>query len=257
MKIATFNVNSIRSRMEAVLDWLGENSPDLLCIQETKVQDHEFPALPFRQAGYYVVFKGGKSYSGVALLSKYRPERVSFGLDDGKDADESRLLYAKAGPVHVVNTYVPQGRAVDHPMYRYKLQWFKRLRAYFQRRLSPRARVVWVGDLNVAPDPIDIHNPEKQENHVCYHKSVRKAFKRVMEWGFVDVFRKHHPEAGQYTYFDYRTRDAVKRGMGWRVDHVLATRSLARRSKDSFIDLKPRLQKHASDHTVLAAEFDI
>lgn len=257
MKIATFNANSIRSRLNVILAWLQAHRPDVLCVQETKVQDHEFPREPLQRHGYHVVFRGQKSYNGVALLSREKPSSVRFGLDDGKQADDTRLLYARVAGVHVVNTYVPQGRDIEHAMYAYKLEWFKRLRSYFQRHFSTRKRVVWTGDMNVAPEPIDVHNPEQQAHHVCYHSQVRRAFAQTCGWGFVDVFRRHHPEAGHYTFFDYRTPNAVTRGMGWRVDHLLATPTLARRCTNCTIDLKPRHQPKPSDHTFLVADFDL
>lgn len=257
MKIATFNANSIRSRLGIVLDWLKAHKPDVLCIQETKAEDKDFPSLAFAGSGYNVIFRGEKSYNGVALFSVEKPSEISFGFDDGGKADETRLLCAKVGNVHVVNTYVPQGREIDHPMYQYKLEWFKRLKAYFGKHFTPNTRLVWVGDLNVAPQAMDIHNAEEQEEHVCYHVDVRKAFADTVGWGFVDVFRKHHPEPGQYTYFDYRTINAVQRKMGWRVDHILATPALAAKSTDSYIDLKPRMLDKPSDHTFLVAEFDV
>ncbi|MBA4387276.1 MAG: exodeoxyribonuclease III [Verrucomicrobia bacterium] len=257
MKIATFNANSIRSRLDIVLAWLGEQKPDVLCVQETKVVDNDFPSLAFTEAGYNVVFRGEKSYNGVCIISKSKPANVSFGLDDGEQADETRLAYARIGSVHVVNTYVPQGREIDNPMYPYKLKWLARLKKYFDRHFTPRDNVVWLGDMNVAPEAIDIHNAEQQADHVCYHVDVRKAFADTVAWGYVDVFRKHHPEPGQYSFFDYRTINAVKRNMGWRVDHIMATKPLATLCTDAFIDLKPRLKEKPSDHTFMAAEFRI
>lgn len=257
MKIATFNANSIRSRLEVVLGWLKANNPDVLCIQETKVTDDLFPASAFHDAGYSVVFRGQKSYNGVCLISRQPAIDVSFGLDDGGQPDESRLVSARVGPVWIINTYVPQGREIDHEMYGYKLEWFRRLRKYFERHFKSTQKVVWVGDLNVAPEEKDIHNASEQADHVCFHVDVRKAFEAAKNWGFKDVFRKHHPEPGQYTFFDYRTIDAVKRGMGWRVDHILATASLAAKSTDCHVDLEPRLAAKASDHTFLVAEFDL
>lgn len=255
MKIATFNVNSIRSRMGILLDWLKANHPDVMALQETKVMDDDFPVEPIRAAGYHVVYKGEKSYNGVAILSLKEPEKVRFGLDDGGPADVARLAYAKIGNLHVVNTYVPQGRDIEHEMYRYKIGWFERLRHYFERHFASTDQVIWTGDFNVAPTPIDIHNSEQQANHVCYHVAVRQAFAQTVDWGFEDVFRKHHPEVGQYTFFDYRQRDAVKRGLGWRIDFIMATPPLAARSVGAGIDLAPRLAEKPSDHTVLTAEF--
>ena len=255
MKIATFNVNSIRSRLPIVIAWLDKNKPDVLCMQETKVQDHEFPAAAFTEAGYQVVFRGEKSYNGVAVASLTKPSKISFGFTDGGSPDESRLLIAKISEIFVINTYVPQGREIENAMYQYKLEWFERLRKLFEKQFKPDDKIVWAGDFNVAPEAIDIYNAPMQENHVCYHKAVREAFAQAKQWGFVDIFRKYHPEPGQYSYYDYRTLNAVQRKMGWRVDHILATAPLARKSKDCYIDLKPRLEPKCSDHTVMTAEF--
>jgi exodeoxyribonuclease-3 len=254
MKIATFNVNSIRPRLEVVLDWLTKHKPDVLGLQETKVQDADFPALPLLNAGYQVIYRGEKSYNGVALLTKIKPTEFRFGLDDGGPPDETRLVTAKVGAVQIVNTYVPQGREIDHPMYQYKLEWFRRLRAWFDKHFTPATPLVWIGDLNIAPEAKDIYNAEEQVNDVCYHEAVRREFAATVGWGFVDVFRKHHPEAGQYSYYDYRTPNAVQRKMGWRVDHILATRVLAAKSVNAEIDLAPRLGTKPSDHTVMLAE---
>lgn len=257
MRIATFNANSIRTRLNLIVTWMTQHHPDILCLQETKVEDAVFPALPFVTAGYHVAFRGEKAYNGVAIVSRKKPHLVQFGLDDGGSRDETRLIYARWGPIHVVNTYVPQGRDIEHPMYTYKLEWFRRLRAYWDRHFTPRMKVAWVGDLNVAPDYIDIHNAQEQEQHVCFHSAVRQRFAETVAWGFVDVFRKHHPEPGLYTFFDYRTPRAVERNLGWRVDHILATPPLAARSRDAFIDLESRRARDASDHAFLVADFNV
>jgi exodeoxyribonuclease-3 len=257
MKIATFNANSIRSRLDIVLSWLADHRPDVLCLQETKVVDSLFPAQPFTDAGYHVVFKGQKAYNGVAIVSRIKPAGVGTGLDDGGQPDETRLITAKIGPVRIVNTYVPQGRTIDDPMYAYKIEWFRRLKNYFERRFTPRMNLIWLGDLNIAPAGEDIHNADQQEKHVCYHVDARNAFEDTRAWGLHDVFRKHHPEPGQYTFFDYRTPGAVKRGEGWRIDHILTTRRLAAKSTDCYIDLEPRMKEKPSDHTFLVAEFAV
>ena len=258
LKVATYNANSIRARMALILDWLGKESPDVLCVQETKVQDKDFPAEPIQEAGYHVVFKGQKSYAGVAIISREEPQEVAFGIDDGEKPDEARLIRAVIGGVSVVNTYVPQGRDTESEHYQYKLRWFERLRAFFKHHYAPDQLLVWMGDLNVAAEPIDVYNPQGIEGHVCYNPEVRAALAQVRGWGFVDVFRQHHPgEAGQYTYYDYRARDAVERGVGWRVDHVLATQPLAEKSTASWIDVEPRRAERPSDHTFLIAEFSL
>ncbi|MDA0577239.1 MAG: exodeoxyribonuclease III [Verrucomicrobia bacterium] len=257
MRIATFNANSIRMRLPVILEWLQQNQPDVLGIQETKVEDALFPADPIRAAGYEVVFRGQKSYNGVALITKVAPTDVHFGIDDGGQADEPRLVCAKVNGVTVLNTYVPQGREIDHEMYLYKQAWFRRLRAFFERHFTPETPVVWIGDLNVAPTPLDVHNPADQAKHVCFHEDVQRAYAETLAWGFEDVFRRHCPEPGLFSFFDFRTPNAAKRKMGWRIDHILATPPLAARSKKAWIDLAPRLREKASDHTFVAADFDL
>ncbi|MBC7223410.1 MAG: exodeoxyribonuclease III [Anaerolineae bacterium] len=255
-RVATFNANSIRSRMPLVLDWLREHGPDVVCFQETKVQDSEFPVEPFVEAGYHVVFRGQKGYAGVAIASKEEPADVAFGLDDGGEPDEARLARVTVRGIPIVNTYVPQGRSPDSPHFQYKLEWLARLRDYFARHFSPEEPLLWVGDFNVAPEEIDVHDPQRLRLHVDFHPEARAALERVREWGFVDLFRLHHPgEPGQYTFWDYRVRGAVERGLGWRVDHIWATRPLAEKCVDAWIDVEARLAERPSDHTFLVAEF--
>ncbi|MCF7838569.1 MAG: exodeoxyribonuclease III [Candidatus Marinimicrobia bacterium] len=255
-RVATFNANSIRSRLAVVLEWLAAHVPDVLCLQETKVTDDLFPAAAFEAAGYPVVYRGQKSYNGVAICARTAPDRVQYGFDDGGPADASRLICASWGAVTVLNTYVPQGRALDHEMYAYKLEWFRRLRALLDRQARPDAAWLWAGDMNVAREPRDVHHPERMTQHVCYHADVRRAFEDTLGWGFTDVFRERHPEAGQYTFYDYRDREALAKGHGWRIDYLLASPPLAARLRDAFIDLAPRRQPKCSDHTFLVADFD-
>jgi len=255
--IATYNVNSVRSRMHILIPWLDKTSPDIVCLQETKVQDPEFPVLPFQEVGYHVAFKGQKSYNGVAILSKSEASNVIHGFADGGPADEPRLMAAEIGGIAVVNTYVPQGRDVDHEMYQYKLEWFVRLRGFFETHFIPDQPVVWVGDINVAPTDIDVHDPKRLLGHVCFNPRVTEALKLVTDWGLIDVFRKHVPESGHYTYYDYRARNGIADGKGWRIDHIQATKPMADRSINSWIDLEPRLADKPSDHTPLMAEFEM
>lgn len=256
MKIATYNINSIRSRIDALSAWLAENQPDILCLQETKVQDSEFPMEAVKATGYHVVFKGMKAYNGVAILSRKKPDDVLAGLDDGGPADEPRLIRARYGDLHVVNTYVPQGRDIEHEMFTYKIEWLKRLRAYFDRHFTLQDKLIWVGDLNVAIQPIDVYNPEARAKHVCYHADAREALKFCQAWGFQDVFRKYHPEGGHYTFFDYRTIDSLGKGQGWRIDYIMASPAMLDHTRDCRIDLEPRRLPKASDHTYMVAEFN-
>ncbi|MFC1683297.1 exodeoxyribonuclease III [Candidatus Zixiibacteriota bacterium] len=256
IRAATFNVNSIRVRMEILLGWLQENEPDILCLQETKVQDPDFPVDPIKKAGYHVVFKGQKAHAGVAIISREKPENVAWGLDDGGPPDEARLIRATIAGIAVVNTYVPQGRSPDSEQFEYKLRWLARMKDFFERNYSLDDPLLWMGDLNVAREPIDVHDPVRLKDHVDFHPLAREALEKVRGWGFVDVFRKHHPnEPNQYSYYDYRALQPIERGTGWRVDHIFATLPLTQRSIDSWIDLEPRKRSRPSDHTVLAADF--
>jgi len=254
--IASWNVNSIRSRLPLVLEWLHQNRPDVLCLQETKTDDKNFPVEQIREAGYQVVFKGDRGYSGVAIISQAEPQQVRFGIG-GREPDESRLAAALIDGVHVVNTYVPQGRDPQSEHFQYKLKWFDRLLDFFKKNYSPGQMLAWVGDLNVAPEDIDVHSPKRLRGHVDFHPEAQKKLARVMDWGFEDVFRKHQPGEGQFTFFDYRVRGALDKGLGWRVDHILATAPLAQKSVKAWIDLKPRRAKKPSDHTPIAVTFKL
>ena len=255
MKIATWNVNSIRRRLPILLDWLARHQPDVLCLQETKVQDSEFPAAEIQNAGYHSRFRGMKGYNGVATLSRTEPESVLYGLCEGPDSEDVRILQTVHSGIAIVNTYVPQGYKIGTDKYAFKLQWFQRIRTYFDQRLDPAAPVIWTGDLNVAPEPIDVYHPDRRVNDVDFHIDARNAFAHAVAWGFVDVFRKLHPDRVQYTYWDY-FRNAFERNFGWRIDHILATTPLAARCREADVDLEPRRASAASDHTVAWAEFD-
>jgi exodeoxyribonuclease-3 len=254
MKVASFNVNSIRMRLEVVLGWLSQHQPDVLCVQETKVQDVDFPREAFEGSGYNYVFKGEKKYNGVAIFSKDEINNVQFGFAD-EPKDEARLIKAEINGIAIVNTYVPQGYSPESEKFEYKLRWFKRLGQYFKKNFKPNDAVVWVGDLNIAPEGIDVYDPDSLFGHVCFHPEVHKALKKVMEWGFVDVFRMHCKEAGQYTFWDYRM-NAFRRNLGWRLDHIMTTEVLANKSTACYIDKEPRLVEKPSDHTPIIAEFD-
>jgi exodeoxyribonuclease-3 len=255
MKVASFNVNSLRARLPVVLDWLARQSPDVLCTQETKVQDVDFPKDQFDKTEYRYVFKGQKSYNGVAIFSTSQMINVQCGFDD-EPKDQARLIRADIGGIVIVNTYVPQGYMPDSDKFQYKLNWFRRLHAYFHDNFKPTDPVLWVGDLNIAPEPKDVYDPDSLLGHVCYHPDVHTELKKVMAWGFVDLFRMHCDEPGQYTFWDYRLRDSFRRNLGWRLDHIMATKTLAQKCTACYIDKDPRLADRPSDHTPIVAEFD-
>jgi exodeoxyribonuclease-3 len=255
-KVTTYNCNSVRARLKLVLGWLEHEAPNVLCLQETKVQDADFPVEAFQGIGYHLAFRGQKAHAGVAIVSKEEPQDVVFGLDDDGEPDEARLARATMGGLTVINTYVPQGRTTDSPHFQYKLDWFRRLRAFFDRHFAPQDSILWVGDFNVAPEPIDVYDPKRLAKHVDFHPDARAALDEVRAWGFVDVFRLHHPEEpDQYTFWDYRVPNSLERGMGWRVDHIWATKPLADKSTSASIDVEARKAEKPSDHTLLTAEF--
>jgi exodeoxyribonuclease-3 len=265
VKIATFNCNSVRVRLGQIASWLAREAPDVLCLQETKVQDQDFPVAAFRNAGYHVVFRGRKAYAGVAIASREEPREVAFGLgcgsgfspDDCGEPDEDRLIRAAIGGVTVVNTYVPQGRSADSPHFASKLEWLRRFRRLLEREYSPAEPLVWCGDLNVAPEPIDVHDPKRLKEHPDFHPLARAALEEVRAWGFTDVYRLFFPNApGHYTFWDYRFKGTLERNAGWRVDHIWATRPLTERARRAWIDVKARRAERPSDHTFVVAEFD-
>ncbi len=255
MKIASFNVNSLRIRLSGVIGWLGENRPDVLCVQETKVQDVDFPIEAFKRTKYKYVFKGQKSYNGVAIFSKTEIKNVRFGFSS-EPKDEARLITTEIAGLVVVNTYIPQGYLPESEKFQYKLKWFERLLKFFKKNFDPADPIVWVGDFNVAPQPIDVYDPKGLLGHVCFCPEVTEALNKVVKWGFVDVFRMHCSEAGQYTFWDYRLPNSFKRNLGWRLDHIMATMPLAEKCTNCYIDKKPRTAEKPSDHTPIIAEFD-
>jgi exodeoxyribonuclease-3 len=255
--VASFNVNSVRSRLEVLVPWLRQQQPEVLCLQEIKVETALFPAAEFEQLGYRLAVLGQKGYAGVAIASRAPLADVAFGLADGQPSEEARLVRARVRGVNIVNTYVPQGREIASEHFQYKLQWLTRLRRFFEKHYTPRQKILWCGDINVAPAELDLHDPKGNLNHVCFTAEVRAAFSRVAEWGFIDVFRRHHPEPGLYSFFDYRVRDALKRGLGWRVDLIMATPPLAAKSIDCRIDTGPRTAARPSDHCPVVAEFEL
>ena len=257
MKIATYNVNSIRIRLDTIIAWLEKHKPDVLCIQETKCEDEAFPALILKSTGYHLHYRGMKSYNGVAVLSRIRPDAVFYGFDDQlPEIDDVRLMRVVVAGLPIINTYVPNGYKIGTPQHEYKLTWFARLRRYFARHLSPERPALWCGDMNVAPEPIDVHSPEKHLRHVCFHQTVRDAYKDALSWGFVDVFRCLHPDKQQFTFWDYLRPSSLEQNKGWRLDHILATQCLAERCRQVEVDTEPRRSARASDHTFVWAQFD-
>ncbi len=226
-----------------------------MCLQETKVQDSEFPVATLEAAGYHSCFRGMKSYNGIATLTREKPQNVIHGLHKDDASEDVRILQVVVGGIPIINTYVPQGKSITSDKYASKLLWFKHLQQYFQTHLDPAEPAIWLGDLNVAPEPIDVYHPDRRVKDVDFHIDARNAFKETCGWGFIDVFRQHYPERVQYTYWDY-FRNAFENNWGWRIDHILATTPLASRCSAVDVDMEPRKLPGASDHTVVWAEFN-
>jgi len=256
MKLATFNTNSIRARMGIIADWLERENPDVLCLQETKVQDKDFPADPFRDLGYQSAFSGQKSYNGVAIISRLPLDEIRMNLYGEADED-ARFMSARIHDIPLMNVYVPQGFAPGTEKFQYKLRWLEDLLAHVKKNHDPALPLIMVGDFNVALEPIDVYDPEGLRGEVGFHPKEQGIFREYLAWGLVDIFRKHQPGGGHYTFWDYRIPNAFKRKMGWRIDYILATGPLAEKSESAWIDTEPRTRQKPSDHTFLVAEFQL
>ena len=262
MKIATWNVNSIRTRVEHAADWLRQNPVDVLCLQETKVVDADFPRSPFEQMGYHIYLSGQKAYNGVALLSRPSLDDVSTGFTPilGIEAmpelplldEQKRVITGVVDGIRIVNLYVPNGSAVGSEKYEYKLCWLKVLREYL-RALPPTPLCV-CGDFNIALEDRDIHNPSGRANKIMASDPERQALREILSLGLADAFRKFTTEGEHFSWWDYRA-GSFRRNSGWRIDHQYLTAELYERSKSCTIDVAPRKLPKPSDHTPVVVEF--
>ena len=254
MKIATWNVNSIRSRLERLLIWLEKSQPDVVCLQELKATDADFPYGAIREAGYHTAVYGQKVYNGVAILSRVGAAVAHRGMDDDVEDPQARFLAVEISGIHVISAYVPNGQVVGTEPYAYKLQWLQRLRAYLERHFTPQMPVVVCGDLNVARDEKDVAHPAKWAQSVLFDGGSRQALEHLLAWGLVDVFRQRHPEGGLYSWWDYRML-AFPKNDGLRLDYILATVPLAKRCAGAEIDRQERKGEKPSDHAPVWAVF--
>lgn len=254
MKFASWNVNSIRVRLPQVLDWLAVEQPDVLCLQETKVPDAEFPFEAFRGAGYEAIANGQRTYNGVAIVSRTQPENIVREIAT-VDSEQKRVLAASYGGVRVVNVYVPNGSEVGSEKYAYKLGWFAGLKSWLRGELEQWERLVVLGDFNVAPDDRDVHDPEAWRGSVLVSDAERTALRELVDLGLVDIFRNHEQPAESFSWWDYRAA-AFRRNHGLRIDLILCSRSMVPRCRKSWIDKGPRQVERPSDHAPVIAEFD-
>jgi exodeoxyribonuclease-3 len=255
MKIATWNVNSIRKRLDRVTAWLAEHQPDVLCIQETKVEDPLFPRAELEAAGYQTLYHGQKTYNGVALLGREPLRNPIKGFGDGGDDGQARFLVAEVGELRVGSVYVPNGQAVGSEKFRYKLAWLARWRRWLSTHGDPTAPLVLCGDFNVAPDDRDVHDPVAWKDQVLCHPDERAALAEICTWGLSDTFRLHNQDAGHYTWWDYRQLGFPK-NLGLRIDFILCSAPLAARCRSVTIDRNARKGKEPSDHAPVIAEFE-
>jgi exodeoxyribonuclease-3 len=256
MIVATWNVNSVRAREERLLAWLARHGPDVLCLQELKTEDAGFPHDRVRAAGYHAAVLGQRTYNGVAVLSRAAPTEIDRGLafPDGTTDPQARYIAARIDGVWVVSVYVPNGQVVGSEKWGYKLAWLRQLRAQLERRFDRGTAVALCGDFNVAPDDLDVARPDEWRGTVLCHADARAAFAAVAAWGLCDVVRRHHPGGKQYSWWDYRGL-GFQRNNGLRIDHVLATESLAARCTRAWIDRDERKGDKPSDHAPVVAEF--
>ncbi len=263
MKVITWNVNSVRTRLDRLLGVLERHQPDALCLQELKCMDAKFPIEEIREAGYHAAVHGQKTYNGVAILSKAEPQdvRTTLGGDhkpgiEGGDTldDQARCISAVIAGVRVISVYVPNGHTVGSEKWDFKLAWYGRLRALLDRDFDPAQPLVLCGDFNVAPDDADVAKPEKWADSVLCVDAIRDALRTVTDWGLSDTVRLHHPEGGPLTWWDYRQL-AFPKGDGLRIDHIYATQPLAARCTGATVDRNERKGKQPSDHAPVIAEF--
>lgn len=259
MKIATWNVNSIRSRLEHVTEWLQVNPVDVLCLQETKVVDENFPRSPFEEMGYHLYISGQKSYNGVALFSQSPMSEVSMGFVPVLGAEvaefdaQKRVITGILGDIRIVNLYVPNGSSVGSEKYEYKLEWLNVLRQYLQCLLDKPQEICICGDFNIALEDRDVHRKTKPDD-IMASPAEREALQKVLELGFVDVFRKFTEEGGHYSWWDYRA-GSFPRNRGWRIDRHYLTAQLCDRATGCTIDPTPRKLTKPSDHAPVIVEF--
>jgi exodeoxyribonuclease-3 len=259
LTLATWNVNSLKVRLPHLLDWLGTHGVDIVCLQETKLVDEQFPLAALQQAGYAAVYSGQKTYNGVALLVRHGLSADAGDLVTalpGFEDPQKRLIAATVGGVRVVCAYFPNGQSVGSDKYDYKLRWIGALTAWVREELARHPRFVLAGDFNIAPEDRDVHDPKAWQGQVLFSEPERQAFRDFLALGFVDSFRLFEQPERSYTWWDYRML-AFRRKMGLRIDHVLLSRALAPHCTACTIDVEPRRREQPSDHAPVIATLDL
>ena len=255
MKLATWNVNSLKVRLPQVLDFLAVHKPDVLCLQETKLEDDKFPVLDILSAGYQVVFSGQKTYNGVAILSLQAPQEVTIGIADFDDP-QKRVIAVLINGVRVVCVYIPNGESVTSEKYGYKLDWLRRLNSCLKMELEKYPRLAILGDYNIAPEDRDVHDPKFWEGKVLFSEREKAAFNELVALGLCDSFRLFEQAEKSYTWWDYRM-NGFKRNLGLRIDHILLSAELVKNCKSCSIDRDRRTHDRPSDHAPVMVEIEI
>lgn len=261
--LATWNVNSIRTRQAHLCQWLTQEPVDLLCVQETKVMDEAFPAEVFQALGYHCYFSGQKAYNGVAFLSLAPLTEVRRGFGAvlppemvGDLDDQKRVIACRLGDLWVVNLYVPNGSEPDSEKYLYKLRWLALLKTYLGELFTQTQHLCVVGDFNIALEDRDIHNPKGKDKHIMATPPEREALKALLALGLGDLFRRFTPEGGHFSWWDYRS-GGFARDRGWRIDHIYTNAALGERAIACWIDKEPRGWPQPSDHAPVIARFEV
>lgn len=249
MKIATWNVNSLKVRLEQVKAWLAEHQPDVLCLQETKTEDVNFPLDELQQAGYQVVYSGQKTYNGVAIISKQAATDVQYGIPEFAD-EQKRVLAATINGVRIVNIYVPNGQSLDSDKFQYKLAWLKALQSWLKDELQRYPKLALLGDYNIAPEDRDVHDPAAWVGSVLVSEPERAAFQGLQQLGLRDAFRLFEQADKSFSWWDYRMM-GFRRNQGLRIDHILISTVLT--CSACNIDRAPRKLERPSDHTPVFA----
>ncbi len=264
MLIATWNVNSVRTRLSQITNWIKEVNPDILCLQETKVVDDAFPSSHFEELGYEVIIHGQKSYNGVAIISKFKIENVNKGFTNENKQEklsldineQKRLISADINGLKIINVYVPNGSSINSDKFDYKIKWLNHLSAFLDEQVKDDDLVCLVGDFNIAPSEIDIHNPQKFEGGIMASKIERESLNNVLKGRFFDSFRIFEKNTGHWSWWDYRN-NAYELNKGWRIDHIYISKNLSSKLKSCVIERNQRENLQPSDHAPVLINLEI
>ena len=257
MKIATFNAASVRARLPIVTDWIAQNEPDLLAIQETKVENDKFPFSDFEDLGYYVEVNGQKAWNGVAILSREPLMRPLRGFPDELMPQDARILSGIYKEVQIIAVYAPNGSQVGSEKFEYKLKWFDKMLEWLHASFDPRKPLVLLGDINIALTPLDVYDSKKVYGGIGHHPEEFIRLQKLIDWGLTDLYRYLHPDKVEFSYWEFTIPRAVLRKIGWRIDHIYGTTPVVEACRKCWIDLEPRLVERPSDHTFVVADINL